>query len=159
MKKGRNLFNDFSYILNTRHLTFHNIDYIQTVIDMEGSYRDALRNLTSLYICDCNQLRNVRGLGGIYNLSIKKWHGLEDITNHTVHLVDCPKVTDVSILKTIPVVKLIRCPQVRNLNEFKRCGTSIICAVKNIMEFSNTSSSVLVYTLQRSLKTYFLHLF
>lgn len=80
--KGRNLFNDFSYMMNTRHLTLSNIHYIQSIIDIEeGRYRDALRNLTSLHISECNQLSHVRGLGDIHTVVIEKCHGLEDISD------------------------------------------------------------------------------
>ncbi len=36
-----------------------------------------------------------------------------------MQLIDCPKVTDVSSLKTVQVVRLLECRHVKNVNELK----------------------------------------
>lgn len=78
---------------------------------------DYFRNLHSLSL-DSLEIEDVKGLGDIPSLRLRKCSSLVDVTalgrNHCVEIIECHFLEDVRSLSTVPVVKIIQCFKIQD---------------------------------------------
>lgn len=103
-----------------------------------GIFR-ALHNVHSLDL-SCQDIRDVSGLGGVYNLDISYCNRVKDISMlggvHTLNIFDCPYIEDISMLDSVYKLKVLSYPMIYDVSALGNLHTINLSGGYNIKDVS-----------------------